>query len=160
MMHKYFRPALLLVTLASLTLLAFSAQAGNNSQPIVPADEFLEAFDDLRADLEDGVPRHLNRSEWRDFDRIHERFKSILTGVGDARSLPSQQQLALYNLQNELDGLIMGGIHEQKVCTEQRTIGSRIPRRNCRTVREIEEDRIRAKDWLGNFPFQMEGPQG
>jgi hypothetical protein len=159
MMQKLFRPAMLLAVLASLAMVTFSAQAGN-SRPIVPADEFLAAFDDLREDLQDGIPRQLNRSEWRDFDRIHERFKSILSGVEDARTLPSQQQLALYNLQNELDGLIMGGIHDQKVCTEQRNIGSRIPRRNCRTVREIEQDRERARDWLGSFPFQLEGPSG
>ena len=151
--------ALTLFTILFLLALAPASQAGN-SQAIVPADEFLSAMDDLRADLEDGIPRDLNRREWRDFDRIHNRFKYILSGTDDAKSLPDQTQIELYNLQNELDGLVMGGIREQLVCTEQRTIGSRIPRRNCRTVDEIEEERIRARDWLGRFPFQMEGPQG
>ncbi len=131
-----------------------------NEVPIVPAGEFLEAFNDLRADLEEGTPRELSQREWRDFDRIHQRFEHLLSGVDDATQLPSRHQLELYNLQNELDGLIMGGIREQRVCSEQRTIGSRIPRRNCRTVAEIEDDRVRARDWLQSFPYQMQGPQG
>jgi hypothetical protein len=159
MSHAFFRPACLALLMFGLSFSVSSALADTNP-PIVPPSEFLAAFDDLRADLEDGIPRELNRREWRDFDRIHDRFKSLLSGVDDAQKLPSQQQLALYNLQNELDGLIMGGIQEQRVCTEQRSIGSRIPRRSCRTVEEIEDERLRARSWLDSFPKGMDGPRG
>ncbi|TVQ30332.1 MAG: hypothetical protein EA370_13755 [Wenzhouxiangella sp.] len=156
MTRQFLFHALLIATACFL----WTGSASAEKAPIVPADEFLAAFDDLRADLEEGVPRELSRREWRDFDRIHQRFQYLLSDVDDATQLPSQQQLALYNLQGELDGLIMGGIRDQRVCTEQRNVGSRIARRNCRTVAEIEEERIRARDWLQSFPLQLQGPQG
>ncbi len=154
------RKLLFTVLFAVSASLFLTVQASAQERPIVPADEFLSAFADLRADLEDGMPRELSNREWREFNRIEQRFEFLLSNVDDATQLPSRQQLEIYNLQNELDGMIMGGIRDQRVCTEQRSVGSRIARRNCRTVAEIEEERIRARDWLQRFPFQMEGPQG
>jgi len=148
------------LVLAWSPALSDASQESDQKLDMVSPDEFLSVFEDLRADLEDGVPRKLTRREWREFDRIHDRFQSILDGVDDATELPDRQQLTLYNLQNELDGLIMGGAREQLVCTEQRSVGSRIPRRQCRTVAEIEDERARSRQWLQSFPLQLEGPSG
>lgn len=154
------RLALLLMFLAGTVTTATASEFDRNDEAAIPAEAFLDAMGQVRANLEDDVPRSLSRREWRNFNRIHDRMSSILDPVEDARKLPDRQRAELHDLQVEFNELMMDGVRGQTVCAKQQQVGSRIGRRNCRSVSEVEQDRRQVQDWLDKFPFQIEQPHG
>lgn len=147
---------LLALGLAASTWAATPDRAGTQ----VAADDFIEAMNELRSDLEDGVPRSLTRREWRDFERIQDEMETILGDVEAMGELSEEARIELYQLQREFHSMMMDGIRNQRICPDQQQLGTRISRRNCRSREEVEGDRREVRDWLASFPYLIDHPHG
>lgn len=156
MMTRTIRP---LTRLAALVLTVMLA-APTLARDVVSVDEFLQALEQVRANLQEGEPRELDRDDWKEFDKIHGKFRKILGEVDTIEDLPPRKQTEVFNLQEELDTLLVGRKEEQVVCTERRQLGSRIARRDCITVGERRVLRDRAMQILGDIPSVMTAPSG
>jgi hypothetical protein len=110
------------IALVSLLILASApAMANSNSdpRPTVGVSEYLEVLEKFRDDLKNGEPRKLSGREMNQFDRIHQQFRELLVDVDDVSELRERDRLRLYNLQEELDTLMVGQRDLQMVCTDR-----------------------------------------
>ena len=149
-----------LLSLAVVTLLACSMTAEANERPTVSIDEYFQMLDGLRTDLEQGKPRKLTASEWQEFDRIEGRFKRLLDGVEASEDLRDRDRARVFNLQEELDTLLVGRKEDQVICQRRRATGSRIPRQECRTLAEIQQEQRSAQTFLQGLPLIQNQPVG
>lgn len=149
--------AAMLATLALSTGLSNTAQA----REVASIGEFLTALEELRGKLQDGDPRELGNREWRDFDRIEDRFEALLEDVEAVEDLSDDDKVALINAQEDLDALLMGGgrSDERIICRKVRKTGTRISRRQCITQRELEIQREQTRNQLLDIRSSMCGPQ-
>lgn len=149
-------------TLVQLAAFVFAVllAAPSVARDVVSVDEFLEALDQVRANLQEGQPRELDEDGWKEFDKIHGKFEELLADVDTIDELSPREKTKVFNLQEEMDTLLVGRKEEQVVCTERKQLGSRIARRDCITVGEREVLRDRALQILGDIPSVMEAPSG
>lgn len=151
---------LTLPRLAALALAASLIAPAFADREVVSVDAFLAALDDVRAQLQEGDPRRLDEDEWREFDKIEEQFERVLSDVETIDELNGRQKTKVFNLQEEMDTLLVGRREEQVVCTERKQLGSRIARRDCVTIGQREAERDRALRILGDIPSVMRPPAG
>lgn len=144
--------------LIALVLVGFCAQAQADQRPRVSPGEYLEMLDNLRNDLQGGTPREMNNKEWRKFDDIEQRFQSILSNVDSVDDLNSRDRVTVFNLQEELDTLLIGRAEDQVVCDRRRRIGSRIPRQECRTLGQIRAEQDMARRFVSDIPLIQNRP--
>jgi hypothetical protein len=147
-------------SMAVLALLVFSPIAESSNRPTVGIGEYFEMLSSLREDLEQGEPRQLNASEWQEFDRIEGRFQRLLGDVEAIDDLRDRDRLRIFNLQEELDTLLVGREEEQVICERRRSTGSRIPRQNCRTLSQIRQEQARAQQFVHGLPLIQNQPGG
>lgn len=148
------------VFVALVTALVLAAPVIAQDRPKVDVDGYFTMLEELRTDLEEGTPRELNRDEWREFERIVGRFESLLGNVESVDELDRREKIRVFNLQEELDTVLIGHPDLQVVCNERQGTGSRIPRRDCRTVEQIRSDQRRAQQWVRSVPFLQNQPAG
>ncbi|MDZ7791473.1 MAG: hypothetical protein U5L08_13450 [Xanthomonadales bacterium] len=156
-MNPHFRISLQLAVVLFAGVFAASSAVARD---VVPVDEFLEALDTVESNLREGKPRQLKKSEWKEFEEIQEDFQELLSDVENIDALSSKEQIEVFNLQEELDTLLVGREREQVVCQEVKRTGSRIPRRRCVTVGQREAIRVEAQQILTDIPSLMEPPAG
>ncbi len=156
-MNSHFRISL---RLAAVLFAGVFAASSAVARDVVPVDEFLQALDEVESKLREGKPRQLKKREWQEFENIQDEFEELLSEVENIDDLPSRKQVEVFNLQEELDTLLVGREREQVVCSERKQLGSRIPRRDCVTVGQREAMRDEAQQILTGIPSLMEPESG
>lgn len=142
-----------ILVLAAFTL--FATQVFAKSKPVEDAVE-LGSYDDfqvlvveLRSEMKIGGRYEYLRGMDRDnVNRRLDAMAQILQASGSVAETPSDERAALLADQEAVNDLLAKFADNRVICTHEAPIGSLIPRKKCRTLRQIETARSRSKGQL------------
>lgn len=109
-------------------------------EPVTPEKvsipEFRLYLADLREAVDEGVPRAFNEKDMREFNQINMRLLSLIDGRSSIEEMSSEERLALYNAQQELQSILIGKRENQVICRQRHTVGTNFKKTQCFTRRE------------------------
>ncbi len=127
----------------------------------VEVDEYLEFLDSLAVAIGEGVPRELNQRERDQFRDTDSRLRSILGPVDNVNQLSDENQLTVYNLHQELQGIVVGDPDNYIICSRRHAVGTHFKRVSCMPAgdfkREQERTREALRQRLGAGPMPVDG---
>jgi hypothetical protein len=141
-----------IATFLLLSLACAVALAEQDRPTNVSVEEYLAAQQELRAAFEQGKPRRLNRSEWRQFDTAQASLRQLLAGVEHTDQLKMDDRVKLFNIQEQIEAIIRGNDNDRLICRSERPTGTNIGQRRCRTVAEMREHREAAMEAIRRLP--------
>jgi hypothetical protein len=77
-------------------------------------------------------------------------MSALLVSSGSVDALSYDDRIALFNEQELVNGLLARNSDDRLVCAYQNPVGSHLPVKRCRTVREIHEERSISRRELRN----------
>ena len=151
--------------LISLMALLCAACAGTNAprdtnagvaapQPVlegpetVTVGEYLEFLDALAVAVGDGVPRDFNRTERENFRRVDSSLRDMLSSRSSIDELSESQKVTLFNLHQELQGIVIGQPEAQVICRRRHTVGTHFQTTTCKTQEEFNRDQQESQRYL------------
>jgi len=81
-------------------------------------------------------------------------MRALLDKSGSVAAMPEDERLALFNLQEKLNGVLAGGDSRRLVCEKTAPTGSLIPVKSCRTYGEMERQRREKDNYLDEVKRQ------
>lgn len=115
---------------------------------VVGIAEYLEFLDTLAVAISNEEPRALNARELEIYRRVDRDLRRELDGVDDIAELHRDRQLRVYNLHQELQGVIIGDSRNRVICRREHRVGTHFRTTTCMTVQQFEELQHRNRDWL------------
>jgi hypothetical protein len=140
------RPTL---SLFVVTLLAFASaasaadpteqeRADRSVKEIGNVDLFLDEVDNAVYLAGEGGYGPLKRGDLQRLKDAHAVIFGHLDGKRDARELPPEARIAVYNAQEAITAIIRNDDKNRMVCRKLTSTGSRVPKTECMTVAERE----------------------
>ncbi len=75
-----------------------------------------------------------------------DRMGEMLTRAGSVDAMTAEQKAQLFNIQENVNGLLAKNADDRLVCTHSSPTGSHIQMTTCHTVRELSNSKASAKD--------------
>jgi hypothetical protein len=126
---------------------------------MVEVDEYLEFLDDLAMAVGEGVPRELSMREREQFRDTDSQLRSMLERVSNINELSEEGQLQVFNLHQELQGIVIGDPENYLICSRQSTVGTHFKRVSCMPAgdfrRQQERHREALRQRLGAGPMPV-----
>lgn len=144
------------VTLALALALAGNTRANNGDLATVP--EFLEYLAEVREATEAGEPRKLSRREQRLFDSADRDIRSLLEGKSSIDELSEEEAVALYNSQEQIQGVLLGAEDTRAICRRQSQAGTHFRQTRCVSAATRAEQQEAAQELLRRFPTEWRAP--
>jgi hypothetical protein len=116
----------------------------------VSVEEYLQFLDSLSSAVEDDQPREFNPRERASVERIDRELRSRLDGVDNIEQLNPEQQIAVFNLHEELQAVVIGSPRYRVICRREQTVGTHFRRTTCMTVEEFQRYQDRGQEFLRN----------
>lgn len=127
----------------------------------VSVDEYIAFLDELKAAVERGEIREFSSNEYRSFQRIDRRLRSELANVDHIEQLAGDNKIRVYNLHQELQGVIIGDPENFQICRREHTVGTNFRRTRCISAGEFrrnqEENRRQLRQLMGPGPMPQQG---
>ena len=123
-------------------------------RPVTPAPErvsvgeYLEFLDSLADAAEHHELREFNARERAALARIDGELRSRLESVDNIDELNHEQKIAVFNLHEELQAVVIGNPRYQVICRREQTVGTNFRRTTCLTVEEFQQLQDRGQDLL------------
>lgn len=149
----------ILPLLLAAVLFAPGAFAGSNDVKPLELGEIVSQQTQIREQVLAGEGRYKDMpKETR--DELLDRQSSLLEMIGDKRDpaeLSQEQRLQAFNTLEWIEATINEEPEERMVCTRERRTGSMRVTRVCRTQRQIDEARDRARRQMveGSMPLDI-----
>lgn len=125
----------------------------------VPVDEYIAFLDELKAAVERGEIREFTGNEYRSFQRIDSRLRNELANVDHIEQLAGDNKIRVYNLHQELQGVIIGDPENFQICRREHTVGTNFRRTRCISAGEFrrnqEENRRQLRQMMGAGPMPV-----
>ncbi|AKS43247.1 hypothetical protein [Wenzhouxiangella marina] len=116
----------------------------------VDVDEYLEFLDELAVAIGEGVPRELNTREREQYRDADTRLRSILEPVSNVSELSDENQLTVFNLHQELQGIVVGDPENYLICSRRSTVGTHFKRTTCMPAGDFRRQQERNREALRN----------
>lgn len=155
---------LLTATLFALTCIACAgggqnrSTAGQNAdlepEPFVAeprnveVDEYLEFLDSLAVAVGEDVPREFSQREREQFRDTDARLRSILEPVTNVNELSDENQMMVYNLHQELQGIVVGDPENYIICSRRHAVGTHFKRVSCMPAGDFKREQERTREAL------------
>ena len=131
-MHRF--AILLALALASF---AVGAQQSSQDERIVDIESFLAQQQEIRADMAGAKKfKHVTDYDKRRLYAAQDQIFTLLTGRTSTDELDSDQLVALYNAQEEVNAILTEAELDRPICVRETVVGSRRVVTVCLTVRE------------------------
>jgi len=127
---------------------------------VVTPQYFLDYINEMRVAVENGKPRQLDAKEMQRVNRIVGDLRETLTGIESIQDLSSDDKNEVFNATQELWATIHEAQHQQVVCEEAARTGSRIRSTDCRTVRQLSNDRNQYREFMRESIYAQQVPPG
>jgi len=123
---------------------AFAAESQVVEKPLVA--QSLESFNLESAKIREqmqpgGLYEHIRSSDKSKVEARMDSMQKILQAHATQADMPQSDKLALFNAQEEVNGILRHNDNNRLVCESRAPVGSHIPVKTCRTYGEIEESR-------------------
>jgi hypothetical protein len=155
------------IALAALTMAFVGCAPYETRSPMqldvesVSISEYREFLTLLNEAVEEGEPRELNSQEKERFTRINSRLDRLLAKHDTLDSMDQEERLQLFNLHEQLQGVVIGREEDQIICRRQKQVGTNFRQMQCKTQSEWQEEQRNAHDFLSHsFRSTMEPPAG
>lgn len=141
-----------LAGLALQSVVIASAAADQVVEKPVVADtpaKFSQTADSIRAEMNTGgryefiAPADKTKAQ-ADLDSI----AAMLQKFGSVSAMNQSQQVALFNVQEHLNGLLTHSDRNRLICERRLPMGSNIPLTTCKTVADVEKNRRDSQKYL------------
>lgn len=127
----------------------------------VPVDEYIVFLDELKAAVEAGDIRDFSSREYRSFQRIDSRLRTELDNVDHIEQLAGDNKIRVYNLHQELQGVIIGDPENFQICRREHTVGTNFRKTRCISAgdfrRNQQESRRQLRQMMGSGPMPVTG---
>ncbi|WP_376697285.1 hypothetical protein [Wenzhouxiangella sp. EGI_FJ10305] len=120
----------------------------------VSVDEYIEFLDNLKVAVESGDIRDFNRREYKEFQRINRQLRNELAGVETVEQLGEDNQIRVFNLHEELQGVVIGDPENHVICRREHTVGTNFRRTTCVSAGDFERNQEASRRQLR----QLMGP--
>jgi hypothetical protein len=155
-----FRKSILLAVLA-LMMAAMPVAAKKAEKKAVVADtaeKFQLLVESIQQEMAPGKRyEFLQQSDREKVNRSLDKMAALLAQSGSVDAMSEGDRMKLFNEQEFVNGLLARNADDRLVCSHVAPVGSHLPVRSCRTAREINEDRAKAKRELRNSPNERFG---
>jgi len=125
---------------------------------VVSPEYFLNYINEMRVAVENGKPRQLDAKEIQRVNRIVGELRETLTGIESIQDLSSNDKNQVFNATQELWATIHEAQHQQVVCEEAVRTGSRIRSTDCRTARQLSNDRDQYREFMRSSIYAPQTP--
>lgn len=127
--------------------------------PVVVKDiaKFLDHQRDIRDELGTRKFRHIRASSRRDLIEAQDRVFALLAGKRSIGQLSHDEQIALYNDQALIAGILADAELDRPICKREKRIGTNRSETVCTTKRHLEEHKHEV-DRLLKGPRNCGGP--
>ncbi|MEN1727780.1 MAG: hypothetical protein AAGJ52_05000 [Pseudomonadota bacterium] len=115
---------------------------------LVQVDEYLEFLDELAMAIGEGVPRELSLREREQFRDTDSEIRSMLGQVTNVSELSDDAQLQVFNLHQELQGIVIGDPENYLICSRRSTVGTHFKRTSCVPAGDFRRQQERNRDAL------------
>lgn len=146
-----------LVCLSAFILMvcASTVAAKKPVEKVVVADT-AEKFDSLVAQIHSQMApgkryEFLGKSDRAKVDMSFEKMSSMLASSGSVDAMSSEERMKLFNEQEKVNGLLAKNSDDRLVCNSVAPVGSHLPVKTCKTVREIEKERNNSRRDMQNM---------
>lgn len=120
----------------------------------VSVDEYIEFLDNLKVAVESGDIRDFNRREYQEFQRINSQLRNELAGVETVEQLGEDNKIRVFNLHQELQGVVIGDPENHVICRREHTVGTNFRRTTCVSAGDFERNQEASRRQLR----QLMGP--
>lgn len=135
-------------------LLAATAQAGDGqlSDPQIlintNAQEIVAQQQEIRAEADAGRGRYedMDPATMQELRGHQDLVLGLLEGQERSTDLPEDSQMELFNSLEAISGILNKAEDERMICRRERTVGSRMATRVCRTVAQRRAEQQDARD--------------
>lgn len=148
-----FRKSIFLAALA-LLMAAMPVAAKKAEKKVIVADtseKFETLVQAIRGEMAPGKRyEFLPESDREKVNRALDKMSTLLVKSGSVDAMVYDDRIVLFNEQEFVNGLLAQNSDDREVCTYVNPVGSHLPVKRCRTVREINEERAISRRELGN----------
>ena len=128
--------------LFAAVLAAGVAQADNAPAPVIEnVATFLDQQRDIRDDLGSAKLRHIGSSERKRLLAAQDEMFGLLQGKRSIEQLSHDEQVALYNAQHLVAGILTDAELDRPICKREKRVGSNMAQTVCRTKRQMAQHR-------------------
>lgn len=110
--------------------------------------EYLEFLDNLKVAVEQGNLRDFNRREYQEFQRIDRQLRDELSSIDRIEELGDDNKIRVFNLHQELQGVVIGDPENHVICRRERTVGTNFRRTTCISVGDFRRNQERSREQL------------
>lgn len=122
-------------------------------------DEYLEFLDKLKVAVERGDIREFNSREYQQFQRINRQLRDELAGVDRIENLRDENQVRVFNLHQELQGVVIGDPENYLICRRDHRVGTNFKQTRCIPAgdfrRNQEENRRQLRSLMQPGPMPV-----
>jgi hypothetical protein len=125
------------------------AEKANNFTPADTSESFALVVTSVRTQMESGgrfefITPVQKAAANRDLDGM----AAMLQKSGSVAAMGEREKVALFNLQEHVNGILTHSDSERMVCERANAIGSHIQTNNCRTFGDIQRERLDTKRFV------------
>lgn len=114
----------------------------------VSVDEYTDFLDKLKVAVERGEIRDFNRRELETFQRIDRQLRDELAHVSTVEQLNQQNKMRVFNLHQQLQGVVIGDPDNYMICRREHTVGTNFKRTTCVSARDFKRNQERSREQL------------
>jgi len=126
-------------------------------------EEYLDFLDKLEVAVEQGAIRELNSREFSQFQRISRQLRDELAGIERIEELRDDNKLRVFNLHQELQGVVIGDPENYLICRREHRVGSNFKQTRCISAGEFqrnqEDNRRQLRSLMQPGPMPADGVQ-
>ena len=129
------------ILLLAALLAAGAAQADGVPEPVKIDNvaRFLDHQRDIRDDLRSSKFRHIGSSERKKLLAAQDEMFALLEGKRSIDELSHEEQVALYNAQHLVAGILTDAELDRPICKREKRVGSNMAQTVCTTKRQMDE---------------------
>ncbi len=143
-----------LTALACCTL----ASASEKVEKVVSADtaaKFTLLAAHIRSEMEEGGRyEYITGRSRQEVDDGLDRMAAMIGARGSVDAMSNQEKVALFNVQEKVNGLLAQNASDRLVCRREKPVGSNIPMNICHTVAELRASDTDGKRIMGELRDQ------
>lgn len=94
-------------------------------------DEYLDFLDKLKVAVESGDIREFTSREHQQFQRINRQLRDELANVDQIEDLHDENKIRVFNLHQELQGVIIGDPENYLICRRDHRVGTNFKQTRC-----------------------------
>jgi len=112
-------------------------------------EKFQQIAADIRKDMSPGGRYEFMRpDEKSNTENDLDAIMKMLQGAGSVAAMKHEQQVQLFNVQENLNGLLTHNDRNRLVCQKNASVGTHIQTTTCKTVGDIERERASSRKYI------------